>query len=90
MSRYTTTIVSSRLPGDAVQRQSRPGDDLGDGRRSVTWTDPHPKPCYLFALVAGDLVSVKDSFVTRSGRTSISASMSAAATRTVAPTRCGR
>ncbi len=42
--------------------------DLGDGRRSVTWTDPHPKPCYLFALVAGDLVSVKDSFVTRSGR----------------------
>ena len=34
----------------------------------MTWTDPHPKPCYLFALVAGDLVSVKDSFVTRSGR----------------------
>ena len=42
---------------------------MADGRRSVTWTDPHPKPCYLFALVAGDLVSVKDSFVTRSGRT---------------------
>ncbi len=34
----------------------------------ITWTDPHPKPCYLFALVAGDLVSVKDSFTTRSGR----------------------
>ena len=35
----------------------------------MTWTDPHPKPCYLFALVAGDLVSIKDKFVTRSGRT---------------------
>jgi aminopeptidase N len=34
----------------------------------VTWSDPHPKPCYLFALVAGDLVSVKDRFTTRSGR----------------------
>ncbi|HEX2940075.1 MAG TPA: aminopeptidase N, partial [Rhodopila sp.] len=41
---------------------------LGDGRHRVVWTDPHPKPCYLFALVAGDLVSVKDSFTTRSGR----------------------
>ena len=42
--------------------------DLGDGRHQVTWTDPHPKPCYLFALVAGDLVAVKDGFTTRSGR----------------------
>ena len=40
----------------------------GNGRRRVTWTDPHPKPCYLFALVAGDLVSVNDTFTTRSGR----------------------
>jgi aminopeptidase N len=32
------------------------------------WTDPHPKPTYLFALVAGDLASVDDQFVTASGR----------------------
>jgi aminopeptidase N len=32
------------------------------------WEDPHPKPSYLFALVAADLVAVKDSFVTKSGR----------------------
>ena len=35
---------------------------------AITWTDPHPKPSYLFALVAGDLVAVKDRFITRSGR----------------------
>ncbi len=32
------------------------------------WHDPHPKPSYLFALVAGDLVTHRDRFTTRSGR----------------------
>jgi aminopeptidase N len=68
MSRYSTTIVSS-CPVMLSNGNPGPVKDVGDGRRSVTWEDPHPKPCYLFALVAGDLVSVKDSFVTRSGRT---------------------
>ena len=39
--------------------------------RAVTgpiWADPHKKPCYLFALVAGDLAHISDSFVTASGR----------------------
>jgi aminopeptidase N len=67
MSRYTTTIASS-CPVMLSNGNPGPETDLGDGRRSVTWTDPHPKPCYLFALVAGDLVAAKDSFVTRSGR----------------------
>jgi aminopeptidase N len=67
MSRYTTTIVGT-CP--VMLSNGNPGavTELGGGRRCITWTDPHPKPCYLFALVAGDLVSVKDSFVTRSGR----------------------
>ena len=67
MSRYTTTIIGACK---VMLSNGNPGPvtSLPDGRRSVTWTDPHPKPCYLFALVAGDLVSVKDSFVTRSGR----------------------
>ncbi|WP_100657358.1 aminopeptidase N [Alteromonas flava] len=39
-----------------------------DGSHWVTWQDPFPKPCYLFALVAGDLACVADNFTTRSGR----------------------
>jgi aminopeptidase N len=39
-----------------------------DGSHLVKWHDPYPKPCYLFALVAGDLASVEDHYRTRSGR----------------------
>lgn len=39
-----------------------------DGRHWVRWHDPHPKPSYLFALVAGDLHVQQDSFTTMSGR----------------------
>ena len=42
--------------------------DLDNGRHFVTWHDPHPKPSYLFALVAGNLSRIEDSFVTASGR----------------------
>ena len=41
---------------------------LESGLQRVTWHDPFPKPCYLFALVAGDLAYVEDVFVTASGR----------------------
>ncbi|MGH6859424.1 MAG: aminopeptidase N [Phyllobacterium sp.] len=41
---------------------------LEDGRHFAVWHDPHPKPSYLFALVAGDLGVVNDSFTTASGR----------------------
>ena len=70
MSVYTTTVsaVKARYPvllsnGNAIER-----DDLDNGRHFVTWHDPFPKPTYLFALVAGDLARVSDSFTTRSGR----------------------
>lgn len=43
--------------------------DEANGRHWVVWQDPFKKPSYLFALVAGDLVCVQDSFVTRSGKT---------------------
>jgi len=70
MARYTTTIVADRKACPVMLSNGNPGPvrDLGDGRHQITWTDPHPKPSYLFALVAGDLVSVKDHFITRSGR----------------------
>ncbi|KAL3833474.1 hypothetical protein ACJIZ3_008210 [Penstemon smallii] len=42
--------------------------DLEGGKHYVIWEDPHVKPCYLFALVAGKLESRDDTFVTRSGR----------------------
>lgn len=42
--------------------------DLGAGRHYAVWHDPFPKPSYLFALVAGDLGAIHDSFVTMSGR----------------------
>lgn len=42
--------------------------DAGNGRHWVEWEDPFAKPCYLFALVAGDLECIQDEFVTCSGR----------------------
>ncbi len=44
------------------------GNPTGAGKGWAEWTDPWPKPAYLFALVAGDLVAVRDGFTTRSGR----------------------
>jgi aminopeptidase N len=49
--------------GNPVESGSLPG-----GRHFVTWEDPFRKPCYLFALVAGDLHCQKDRFTTMSGR----------------------
>ena len=70
MARFTTTITAdaSRVPVMLSNGNPGPVQQLADGRHRVTWTDPHPKPAYLFALVAGDLVALKDSFTTRSGR----------------------
>jgi aminopeptidase N len=42
--------------------------ELAGGRHFAVWQDPFPKPSYLFALVAGDLGSIHDSFTTMSGR----------------------
>ena len=41
---------------------------LAGGRHFAEWSDPFPKPCYLFALVAGELDVLEDSFTTVSGR----------------------
>ena len=42
--------------------------NLQNGRHYALWEDPFPKPSYLFALVAGNLVALEDNFFTRSGR----------------------
>ena len=41
---------------------------LDGGRHAVTWTDPWPKPCYLFAMVGGQLAALRDEFTTMNGR----------------------
>lgn len=43
--------------------------DLNGGRHFAVWHDPFPKPCYLFALVAGEFDLLEDQFTTMSGRT---------------------
>jgi len=42
--------------------------ELDNGKHQTDWHDPYPKPCYLFALVAGDLARIEDTFTTRSNR----------------------
>jgi aminopeptidase N len=44
------------------------GNPVASGPGWAEWDDPHPKPSYLFALVAGDLVATRDRFTTASGR----------------------
>ncbi len=70
MSRYTVTITADRLACPVMLSNGNPAGSghAGGGRHWVRWIDPHPKPAYLFALVAGDLVNVHETFVTRSGR----------------------
>ncbi|CAN5811467.1 aminopeptidase N [soil metagenome] len=56
-----------RIEGDAPVLLSN-GNPVAAGPGWAEWHDPFPKPCYLFALVAGDLACVEDGFTTMSGR----------------------
>ena len=69
LSRFTTTISADAARFPVLLSNGNPvADATADGRRTVTWHDPFPKPSYLFALVAGDLALLEDEFVTGSGR----------------------
>ncbi len=70
MSVFTTTIAAdkNKYPvllgnGNDIER-----GDLPNGRHWVTWHDPFKKPAYLFAMVAGDLECIEDSFTTFNDR----------------------
>ncbi|ROL69460.1 aminopeptidase N [Pseudomonas chlororaphis] len=70
MSKFTTTVVAEQhrypvLLSNGNPIASGPGED---GRHWATWEDPFMKPAYLFALVAGDLWCVEDSFTTMNQR----------------------
>ena len=61
--------ANKALPHPPVQWKFQEGGDIaGTDRHFAVWHDPHPKPSYLFALVAGDLAGVHDSFTTMSGK----------------------
>jgi aminopeptidase N len=70
MTRYEVTLVADRARYPVLLSNGNAVDsgELQDGRHWVRWDDPFAKPCYLFALVAGDLACVEDHFRTRSGR----------------------
>ncbi len=70
MSVYETRIEADAETCPVLLSNGDPVEDgtLPDGRRYAVWRDPHRKPCYLFALVAGDLRAAKRAFTTASGR----------------------
>jgi aminopeptidase N len=70
MARYRTRITASRerYPVLLSNGNRLETTALGDGRHSVQWEDPFPKPSYLFALVAGDLHCHAGQFRTMGGR----------------------
>ncbi|MFK5986410.1 MAG: aminopeptidase N [Pseudomonadota bacterium] len=70
MSVFTTKIIADKQQypvmlsnGNLVEQ-----GDLDNGKHFVIWNDPFKKPSYLFALVAGDLAKITDSFTTASGK----------------------
>ncbi|HEY6131671.1 MAG TPA: aminopeptidase N [Halioglobus sp.] len=70
MSVFTVTIEAERerYPILLSNGNLYAARALEDGRHQVVWHDPYPKPSYLFALVAGNLAHIQDSFRTASGR----------------------
>ncbi len=70
LSVYTTRIEAEKSEAPVLLGNGNPGasgDIAGTSRHFALWHDPHPKPCYLFALVGGDLASIHDTFQTMSG-----------------------
>ena len=70
LARFTTKVIAdkSKYPYLLANGNRIAEGELENGRHWVQWQDPFPKPCYLFALVAGDFDVLRDSFKTRSGR----------------------
>jgi aminopeptidase N len=70
LARFTTTIVADKALYPYLLSNGNRVDagQMEDGRHWMKWEDPFPKPCYLFAVVAGDFDVLRDSFKTRSGR----------------------
>ncbi|MCK5334511.1 MAG: aminopeptidase N, partial [Gammaproteobacteria bacterium] len=70
MATYRTTIVADKNKYPVMLSNGNAVDsgELENNQHWVAWEDPFKKPAYLFALVAGDLACIDDSFTTMSGR----------------------
>ena len=70
LSRYTVRLEAdaARYPVLLSNGDRGAAGTLDGGRHFAEWTDPWPKPAYLFAVVAGDLAAYRDRFTTMSGR----------------------
>ena len=70
MAKFTTKIIANKetCPVLLSNGNLRGTATLENGKHMALWEDPIPKPCYLFALVAGDLGSIHDTFTTMSGK----------------------
>ncbi|MGM0481304.1 MAG: aminopeptidase N [Pseudomonadota bacterium] len=69
LAKFTTTVIADKQQfpfllanGNLLEQHD------SEEKRIATWQDPYPKPCYLFALVAGDFDVLRDTFTTRDGR----------------------
>jgi len=69
MSVFTTTVIADKKKFPVLLSNGNKKEciDFMNDRHATTWFDPHPKPSYLFALVAGDLGVVNDEYKTMSG-----------------------
>ena len=70
MAVFTVTLIAdaNKWPMLLANGNRQASGEMAGGRHWVRWHDPHPKPSYLFALVAGDLYCQQDKFTTMSGR----------------------
>ncbi len=70
MSVFETTISADKAQYPVLLSNGNQVEqgDSEDGRHFAVWQDPFPKPAYLFALVAGDLAHIEDTFTTKSDR----------------------
>ena len=70
MAKFTTTIYADKEKYPVLLSNGNPAGsgEAENGRHWARWDDPFKKPCYLFALVAGDLAFIEDHFKTISGR----------------------
>ncbi|MBX2848252.1 MAG: aminopeptidase N, partial [Acidiferrobacterales bacterium] len=70
LSEFSVTLIADKQQCPVLLSNGNLIDhgDNSDGTHWARWHDPHPKPSYLFAIVAGDLEHISDSFITTSGR----------------------
>lgn len=70
LSTFRVSIIASKADYPVLLSNGNleSTQELNNGLHQVDWFDPFPKPCYLFALVAGDLALIEDTFTTKTDR----------------------